>query len=70
MFEDASRFNQPISDWKVDKVTRMDQMFRKATSFDQDLGWCVADGVFTYQMFAGAACTLPSCNVTFGGCPP
>ena len=43
---------------------------RRAQCRFQDLGWCVADGVFTYLMFDGAACTLPSCNVTFGGCPP
>ena len=48
----------------------MVRMFADASSFDQDLGWCVAAGVFTVEMFDGAACTLPSCNVTFGGCPP
>ena len=30
----------------------------------------IDDGVNTDQMFDGAACTLPSCNVTFGRCPP
>ena len=45
-------------------------MFNGASRFDQDLGWCVDDGVNTALMFNGAACTLPSCNVTFGGCPP
>ena len=45
-------------------------MFYKASAFNQDLGWCVDDGVNTDRMFEGTACTLPSCNVTFGGCPP
>ena len=45
-------------------------MFRDASVFDQDLGWCVDSGVDTGLMFTRAACTLPSCNVTFGGCPP
>ena len=46
----------------------MGGIFIGASAFDQDLGWCVDDG--TDQMFDGAACTLPSCNVTFGGCAP
>ena len=70
MFRDVSFFNQPLSDWRVDKVTNMLAMFRGAESFDQDLGWCVDDGVNTALMFSGTACRLPSCNVTFGGCPP
>ena len=44
-------------------------MFAVASSFDQDLGWCVDGGVVTMFMFEGAACTLPSCNVTQGSCP-
>ena len=44
-------------------------MFAVASSFDQDLGWCVDNGVDTGLMFTRAACTLPSCNVTQGSCP-
>ena len=29
--------------WRVDKVDAMDKMFKKASSFNQDLGWCVGD---------------------------
>ena len=70
MFHEALSFNGDISTWDISGVTTMFGMFYSASAFDQDLGWCVADGVFTYLMFDGAACTLPSCNVTFGGCPP
>ena len=45
-------------------------MFWDASAFDQDLGWCVDGGVDTTKFSDGAACTLPSCGVTFGGCPP
>ena len=47
----------------------MNRMFSGASAFDQSLGWCVDNGVDTHLMFNGAACTLPSCNVTQGSCP-
>ena len=70
MFSYASAFNRDIGGWAVYRVIDMTFMFAVASSFDQDLGWCVDGGVVTMFMFEGAACTLPSCNVTFGGCPP
>ena len=53
---DASSFNQPLNDWRVDKVTDMREMFRKASSFNQDLGWCVKDGVSLDDAFKGTQC--------------
>lgn len=38
-------------------------MFQDATDFDQNLGWCVAAGVFVFDMFLGAACTAQDCGV-------
>jgi surface protein len=37
MFHDARKFNHPIGDWDVSKVTNMNYMFRYAYVFSQDL---------------------------------
>ena len=34
-------FNDNIGNWDVSSVTNMDQMFRGATSFNQDLSMCL-----------------------------
>ena len=47
-------------------------MFNSASAFDQDLGWCVGDGVGLYQAFDDTPCESTSCGVTqvAGGCAP
>ena len=37
MFQGATAFNQPLYDWNVASVTRMDRMFQSATDFNQPL---------------------------------
>ena len=37
MFNFSDRFNQPIGDWDVSKVTDMSMMFYRAELFDQDI---------------------------------
>ena len=37
MFKNAKKFNGNISTWKFDGITRMDEMFAGATSFNQDI---------------------------------
>ena len=37
-FAGASSFNQPLNDWRVDKVIDMGSMFSHASSFNQDIG--------------------------------
>ena len=70
MFNSASAFNQDLSDWRVDSVTRMDDMFYDASAFDQDLGWCVDDSVDLDYAFDNTPCASTSCGVTQGSCPP
>ena len=56
----------------------MGQIFTSASAFDQDLGWCLDEGVtfdawgdgYTMQdAFDGTPCASTSCGVTQGGCP-
>ena len=76
MFYNASSFNRPLSDWSVNKVTNMHEMFKGASSFNQTLGWCVDDDVFEdpwgdgniQDAFSGTQCASTSCGVTVN-CP-
>jgi len=66
MFKYASAFNQDISDWALSSVGSISQMFHGASSFNQDLGWCL-DVAFSSR---GAAfyltdCGPPSCGVDY-----
>ena len=38
-------------------------MFYGASAFDQDLGWCVGDGVSLSSVFDGTPCASTSCGV-------
>ena len=65
-------FNQDIGDWAVHSVKNMDSMFRSASAFNQDLGWCVDDGVDLGNAFLYTPCASTSCGVTQvadGGAP-
>ena len=63
MFGRASAFDQDLSGWTVDSVTRMLQMFEQASSFEQDLGWCVDDGVDLRSAFDDTPCASTACGV-------
>ena len=55
MFDEASSFNQDISNWDVSNIEDMSQMFRLATSFNQDIGgWTTSDVNTMERMFQGA----------------
>ena len=56
--------------FEPDGVTDMSLMFYSASAFDQDLGWCVADGVNLDFAFTNTPCASTSCGVTQGSCPP
>lgn len=54
MFENTSSFNQPIGNWDVSNVIRMDSLFHNA-SFNQFIGnWNVSNVTSMVRMFAGA----------------
>ena len=50
----------------------MKEMFEGATSFDQDLGWCVDEDVDLDEAFDNTPCESTSCGVkqVQGGCAP
>ena len=44
-------------------ATTMEAMFQYASSFNQDLGWCVANKVKLVEAFNDAKCESTSCGV-------
>ena len=46
----------------------MGDMFTGASSFDQDLGWCVDDNVNMGSAFDNTQCASTFCGVSWGGC--
>ena len=49
----------------------MEELFRGASAFDQDLGWCLGSGVRLREAFTGTKCEKTSCGVAqeaFGTC--
>ena len=54
MFQNATRFNQDLSDWDVSSVTDFNRMFNGVDTFDQDLGdWDVSSAADLTAMFNG-----------------
>ena len=52
MFQNASRFNEDLSDWDVSRVTDFSRMFNGVPTFDQDLGdWDVSSATDLTDMF-------------------
>ena len=47
----------------------MSYMFAGATSFDQDLGWCVGSSVTTTSFSLNSGCTTTDCGVALS-CDP
>ena len=65
----AAGAEEDLGDWRVDGVTDMRYMFFLASAFDQDLGWCVDNGVVLTGAFDNTPCTSTSCGVTQGSLP-
>jgi len=55
LFENETRFNEPLNAWDVSNVTNMNSMFYNATSFNKPLNnWNISKATSMYDMFHGA----------------
>ena len=53
MFQGTKFFNQPLNNWNVSNVRRMEEMFYKARSFNQPLNnWNVSNVSPMYRTFS------------------
>jgi hypothetical protein len=56
MFQNASIFNQPLNDWKVNNVTSMESMFKNASAFSNELyNWKINNVTSMESMFENAS---------------
>ena len=63
MFQGATNFNQPLSNWNTSKVTSMNNMFQSATNFNQNLSnWDTSKVTTMLGMFYNSSFNQPLNN--------
>jgi surface protein len=63
LFQDATEFNQDISNWDVSNVTNVGFMFYNATSFNQPIGnWDITNITSEYNGYFMPGVTLSAAN--------